>query len=157
MINLEIKKSRNRLGLYTNTDIKANTTIQEIEGKIVNYKFLLQIGGAFQDNCIRFSELSYLTPQGYDIEFINHSCEPNCKINKKNNKLYLIAINDIKSKKELSFDYSTVLADDDIWTMKCNCGTKSCRGIIKKYTKLPKKTLEKYKQENIIPKYILKI
>ena len=157
MTHLEIKKSRNRLGLYTTTPIKANSVVEEIKGKIVNYKLLLQIGGAFQDNCIRFSELTYITPQGYEMEFINHSCEPNCRIDKQGKKLYLITIKDIKKNQELTFDYATVLASDDIWTMTCNCGTKACRGVVKKYTTLPKDLRNEYIQKNIIPQYILNI
>lgn len=156
MIELTIKKTRNRYGLFTESPIKAGTIIEEIKGKVYDYRLLLKVGGNFLNNCIRFGELTYISPQGYNLEFVNHSCKPNCRIDKKGGKLYLIAIKDIPKNSELFFDYSTVTADDDIWTMKCNCGLKSCRKIIKKYTKLPKNILNKYLEQKIIPNYILK-
>jgi SET domain-containing protein len=58
--------------------------------------------------------------------FVNHSCDANtytdnfCDVAKK----------DIKKGEEITSDYS----EDEIpgFEMKCNCGSKNCRGIIKR-------------------------
>jgi uncharacterized protein len=157
MTSLTIKKTRNRYGLFTEESITAGTVVDQIKGKIFDYRVLLNVGGNFLNNCIRFGELTYLSPQGYDFEFINHSCNPNCRIEKRRGKLYLIALKNIPKDSELFFDYSTITASDDIWTMKCNCGEKACRKIIKNYTKLPKPILQHYLDNKIVPDYILKL
>jgi hypothetical protein len=90
-------------------------------------------------------------------EFINHSCEPNARVTKRNGTLYLVAISTIRSGEEIFFDYSTNLAADDIWMMKCRCDAPSCRKIIRAYTKLPPKLRQYYLKRGIIPRYIVVI
>lgn len=152
---VEVRRARNGKGIFAKKKFKAGETIFHIKGKLFHYTILIERGGKFQDNTYRFAEETYLSPQGELGEFVNHSCEPNSKVVKKNNKLFLVAFKDIPKGKEITFDYSTVLAADDIWTMKCNCGAKTCRGIVRKYTRLPKKLLKDYIAEEIIPRYIL--
>ena len=59
--------------------------------------------------------------------YLNHSCEPNAGIRKTNQQLFLFAAKPIAAEKEIVIDYSTILGDDDIWTMRCNCGRSACR------------------------------
>ena len=54
--------------------------------------------------------------------YINHSCEPNLDKNH-------IALRNIKSGEELTIDYGQFSSIN--WSMNCNCGAKSCKGIIK--------------------------
>lgn len=66
-------------------------------------------------------------------KYWNHSCDPNTaplttKI------LYMdIAIKDIESGEELTFDYSLVLSPRWPLSFRCNCGTKNCRSVIPKF------------------------
>src|SRR5215472_12710488 len=57
--------------------------------------------------------------------FINHSCEPNVGFA---GNVVLVAMRDISPDEELTTDYA--LFDDYDSTMKCHCGTPSCRGTI---------------------------
>ena len=59
--------------------------------------------------------------------YVNHSCEPNTNPNLK--EKYDFAIRDIKKGEEITSDYTK----DDVpnLNMKCNCGSKSCKGVIK--------------------------
>jgi uncharacterized protein len=59
--------------------------------------------------------------------FVNHSCDPNT--NPDQIKRCDVAIKDIKKGEEITTDYSK----DNIinLNMKCNCGSKNCRKIIK--------------------------
>ncbi len=154
---LEIKESRNGLGIFANQTYKANEIIFEVLGKVVHYKKVLKIGGKFADNTFRFDTDNYLSPQGYIGEFLNHSCDPNCKVIKKNKKLYIVAIKKVKPGQQVVIDYTTILAADDIWKMNCNCGSVNCRRKIKKITSLTKNILDKYIKEKIAPDYILNI
>jgi SET domain-containing protein len=51
----------------------------------------------------------------------NHSCDPNLDKNH-------IALRDIDAGEELTVDYAQ-FSDKD-WSMDCNCGAKSCKGIV---------------------------
>lgn len=81
----------------------------------------------------------------------------NAKVVKINNKLLVCAIKNITKSKEVLMDYSTIIARDDSWKMKCNCGSRMCRRVIGKFKLLPKEVSEKYRKQNIVPEYILEI
>ncbi len=76
-------------------------------------------------------------PSGKLDDYINHSCNPNSGLIIKNEKVNLIAIKNIKNGKEITYDYSTTINEDN-WKMRCNCGSKICRKIIKDFKYLPK-------------------
>jgi hypothetical protein len=86
---------------------------------------------------------------------LNHSCEPTAAIRKENNQLFLFAARPIRRGDEIAFDYSTTLGDDDIWTMRCNCGHRSCRARIKRFGSLPAALKENYVDRGMVPKYII--
>ncbi|MBP6856503.1 MAG: SET domain-containing protein-lysine N-methyltransferase [Candidatus Pacebacteria bacterium] len=155
---LRIKEARNGKGLFTTTKLNKNDFVFKVVGQKVHFEKLLEIEGDSLNNSFRYSLNYYLMPSKKDLAyFINHSCEPNVRIVRKNNELEFRALHDISASDEIVFDYSTILAKDDIWTMKCNCGASCCRKTIKRYDRLPKKVLSKYLDEKMIPGYILKL
>ena len=133
----------------------ADANLFEIKGTFLTCYEDEKIDEEIRNNTFRFDENLFLSPEGEIANFVNHSCEPNTKIVKNNNKLFLVAILDIHKGEELVFDYSTILASDDVWTMKCNCGTLNCRTIVKKFINLPKQIKEKYMAHRIVPSYII--
>lgn len=154
---LQIRDARNGKGIFTTSAIKKDTFVFQVKGAVNHFEKLLEIDGDILNNSFRYSPNYYLSPGVKDTAYyLNHSCEPNVRLVRKEKELWLVAIIDIKKNEEIVFDYSTMLAKDDIWTMKCNCGTSSCRKMIKRYDKLPKKVLEQYLKEKVIPNYILK-
>ncbi len=155
---LRIKKSRNGKGIFTTTSIAKNAYVFEVTGAKTHFEKLLEIGGDILNNSFRYSLNYYISPSAKDIAYyINHSCEPNVKLVRSKNSLKFVALRDIDKGEEIVFDYSTTLAKDDIWTMKCNCGTISCRKNIKRWDNLPKKVLTLYLKEKLIPGYIIKL
>ncbi len=60
--------------------------------------------------------------------FINHSCEPNAKLDVER-KSY-IAIKPIGRNQEITFDYNTTEWDSG-GAFKCNCGSKNCYGEVR--------------------------
>ena len=81
---------------------------------------------------------------------LNHSCDPNTGIK---GRVTFIALRDIKPGEELTFDYS--ISEDSEWEMRCKCGAKNCRGIIKGVRLLPEKNFKRLLP--YIPKYFQKI
>ena len=84
---------------------------------------------------------------------VNHSCNPNSGII---GRMTLIAIKKIKKGKEITFDYSTTMYNDPS-KMRCKCGEKNCRHVIKEFKYLPEKTKQRYIKLGIIPKWLLEV
>ncbi|KAL8615961.1 hypothetical protein ACOMHN_034637 [Nucella lapillus] len=65
--------------------------------------------------------------------FVNHSCEPNCEMQKWNvNGLYhmvLRTLREIKSHEEITYDYNFHSFNMEA-QQECRCGSKKCRGVI---------------------------
>jgi SET domain-containing protein len=57
--------------------------------------------------------------------FINHSCDPNCETEEIEDKVWIIAIRNIRAGEELTYDYNLYDGDDD--EALCNCGATDCR------------------------------
>jgi len=65
--------------------------------------------------------------------FVNHSCEPNCEMQKWTvNGLFrmaLFALRNIPANQELSYDYNFSLFNESEGQV-CLCKAKTCRGVI---------------------------
>jgi hypothetical protein len=155
--DLIVKKARNGLGIFAKKDFKVGKKVFEIKGRRITGDIGEDIDDITRSNAYRFDKNFYISPDGRMGDFLNHSCKPNVKITKEKGKLFVVTIYDIKTGEEFVFDYSTIVASDDIWEMECNCGEKSCREIIKGFKSLPKKIKEFYISEKIVPKHILSI
>jgi hypothetical protein len=149
-----IRPSRIGNGLFTARAFSAGETITQIRGRIVHYSVLWKRGGTFLDNCIRFGPETYLDPGDDPGRYVNHSCAPNAGIRKDRNRLFLFAARDIARGREITFDYSTTIGDDDIWTMRCRCGRSACRGRIKRFGALPDAMQRRYEARGLVPRYI---
>jgi len=146
---------RNGLGLVAARPFRERQTIIKIIGRVVAADILWERGGPFADNCFRFGPETYLDPGDEPGLFLNHSCAPNAGIRKQNNQLFLFAAHSIKRGDEIVIDYSTILGDDDIWTMRCTCGSRSCRRTIKRFGSLPVDLRRVYLRQGLVPRYII--
>jgi SET domain-containing protein len=137
---------------------KPGELICEIKGRIVTPKTLWRYWESDprrSANCFRFSPERYLDPHGEIGAYANHACYPNSGIVKQGRRLLLKAITAIARGEEVTHDYSTLLAADDVWTMHCNCGATSCRRVVGHIGRLPAAVLARYKQLGIIPAFML--
>jgi len=82
-------------------------------------------------------------------KFLNHSCRPSAGVR----GLTLFAIRDIKEGEEITVDYSTI-EGDKLWEMRCICGEKNCRKIIRSIAYLP---LKQFRAIPYIPAYFRKL
>lgn len=87
-------------------------------------------------------------------DFTNHSCDPNAAVIIGNGKVLLKAIRPINPMMEVTFDYSVTMKNDG-WSMKCNCGTSRCRGVVREYKFLPEEVRRRYEYMKIVPAYVL--
>ena len=74
----------------------------------------------------------------YAEDFINHSCNPNLKIDFEN--MNFVALRNIKKGEELNYNYLTTEYDlvRDNLDFDCECGSKNCLGRIKGFKFLTK-------------------
>jgi uncharacterized protein len=155
--DLAIKKSRNGFGIFAKRNFKKGEKIFQVTGTFIGCNEDDNLDETTRDNTYRFDKVKYISPTGTIGDYLNHSCEPNARMEKIRNKLCITAFREISKDDEVFIDYSTTIAKDDVWQMKCNCGSKNCRGTIKKFTSLPKKVFNHYVANGIIPEYILNI
>ena len=153
--HVSVAPARNGLGLFATRAFKPEHTILKIAGRVVHHRVLWKRRGSFAANCFRYGPETYLDPGDHPARYLNHSCEPNAAIQKINNQIVLVAATPIDAGEELVFDYSTTIGDDDIWTMRCNCGESACRGRIKRFGSLPRALKERYLADGLVPKYII--
>ena len=144
------------MGLFAARTFAAGETILHVAGRIVRHEVLWRRrGSTFSANCIRFGPETYLDPGDGPARYVNHSCAPNAFLRKERNRLYLVAARRIGARAELTFDYSTTIGADDIWTMRCRCGRAACRGTIGHFGSLPDSVKVGYMRRRMVPGYVL--
>lgn len=138
------------LGLVTNTQIKSGSFICEYAGEIISeseafnrYKCLMKVNSMNYIFCINehFGEATvktYIDPTNFGNigRYINHSCDPNCKltpirVNSPIPRLCIFAAKDIDKNCELTFDYGDGSLGFDVSRTSvqkiCLCGSEVCR------------------------------
>lgn len=137
-------------GIIANQDIKKGDTVFVIKGKLVHWTVNNQKDSLYGSVWIGMSKHSWIDPDEPAV-FLNHSCEPNCGIK---GRLKVVALKDIRAREEITIDYS-ITEMDRLWYMKCDCGSKNCRKIIRSIQFLPKKIYNKYAP--CVPTYFMKV
>lgn len=154
---LSVQKARNGNGIFTKRTFGKDEVVFEVKGKFMTCYEEEEVDEETRANTYRYDETLYISPKGTVGDFLNHSCNPNAKVVKVGKKLYVKAIRSIPQGREVTIDYSTIIAVDDTWTMRCNCGSALCRKKIGMHTSLPKKLKKAYIEREIIPRFILDI
>lgn len=137
-------------GIFITRDIKKGQIIFVIKGNMVRWEVHNKKESLYGPDWIGVSETKWIDPDG-PARFLNHSCNPNCGIK---GMVTIRALRDIKMGEEITVDYSTTEIDK-LWHMKCDCGSKNCRKIIRSIQFLPKKIYNKYVP--CIPTYFMKV
>ncbi len=144
-----VGESKHGKGIFAKRDIKKLEHILTFSGKIISFQEARN--PSIERYVIQIGKDKYLAFHGEADDFINHSCDPNAGLKDNVN---LIAIKNIGVNEEIVFDYSTCM-DEDCSTMKFNCGSKNCRGIIKDFKYLPFEVRGKYVELGIVPEWII--
>ncbi|MDD5193140.1 MAG: SET domain-containing protein-lysine N-methyltransferase [Candidatus Nanoarchaeia archaeon] len=155
---IKIKNSKiHGKGVYAKQDIKKKTKVIEYVGEIISKKegdrrADLQFDEAKKNKekgAVYVFELDKENDLDGDVsynpaKYINHSCNPNCKVSIRNKRIWIKAIKNIKKGEEINYDYGYEL-DNDYKDHPCKCGSKNCIGYIigkdywKKFKKMQRK------------------
>src|SRR3989344_5711318 len=68
------------------------------------------------------------SPEWNTAKYINHSCEPNCYFEIKDQRVFIHALRDIQKGEELTYNYGYDL--EDFEEHPCRCGSPRCVGYI---------------------------
>lgn len=96
---------------------------------------------------------AFIGPSGWDDDYVNHSCEPNCAVITVNGVPTLKAICDISVGEQLTFDYSTTMIKDKT-SFNCCCQSNSCRGLIGDFFSLPRAMRRHFVEQGLVPQFI---
>jgi uncharacterized protein len=130
------------LGVMATRRIQAGTVLVGYYGKS---RWIWDIPISMREYCFQMDYDKYAIPRRGSIGwYLNHSCEPNCIIRGKRR---IAAWRDIEIGEEVTFDYSTNVGWEP-YEMKCLCGAKSCRRVVRSYAHLDPSDKRRY-GENI--------
>ena len=127
-------------GVRTTEPIKKGDFILEYIGEVVtkstfNHRMATEYLNDPHHYCLSLDSSKMI--DGYRVanegRFVNHSCEPNCEMQKWSVNGYyrvsLFALRDIRPGEELSYDYNFDNFNSEMM-QSCRCGSKNCRGVI---------------------------
>lgn len=136
-------------GVLAGTAIPKGALVLRFEGPIYD-----------RDTCPEFSEAiqvgenAWMWSSGGLDDLVNHSCDPNTGILQVADRIYLLAIKDIRQDEELSFDYSTSMVDEPWELTRCLCGSDKCRGYAGNFLDMPLDAMQYYAKQGVLPKHV---
>jgi len=147
---------RSKVGkaVFAGRDFVKGEMIIEFTGPLLKKKDLPKRLKPEDDRYVQISKDEFMGASDDFDDYINHSCDPNSGLKEIKGKLILFTIKDIKKGEEITWDYSTTMAEDD-WVMACKCGGPNCRKKIGDFKDLPKDLQQKYIQLGIVPQFAL--
>lgn len=130
---IEIRESKiGGRGLFAKDKIKKGEVVVDYTngpGKFINMKESDELYGKGNDYMIQIDNDRFFIATSddelEDVDFLNHSCDPNCGIK---GSLRIVAMRDIVGGEEVTFDYAMTESSD--YSIDCKCGSKNCRMII---------------------------
>lgn len=140
-------------GTFTSVRIPADTPVMEFTGTIVLDRDLPK--DADMSLYLQVGPNTYIGPSGEADDFVNHSCDPNCKLHVVGNRAILWSLYVIPAGAEITFDYSTTSTDTpSTWKMNCQCGSYKCRKVISGFETLDPMLQHDYMGRDMVPIYI---
>jgi hypothetical protein len=101
-----------------------------------SYAQVMAFGLDLVQHCFQIDHDRYLLPHGSIDDLINHSCSPTAGIRLTGKGYELLALRDVQVGEELTYDYSTYIANPRE-RLSCCCGSASCRSEVGPFRDLP--------------------
>lgn len=128
---LEFKDSEiHGRGAFAKTAIETGTRVIEYAGRKITKAESLR-------ECERSNFYIFSIDEKFDLDgnvewnparFINHSCAPNCEAVWIDDRIWIVAVREIESGEEITFNYSYDL--EGYKEHPCRCGAENCVGYI---------------------------
>ena len=115
-----VKRARAGRGLFALEPIPKGKCIAEYVGRTITDEEWLRSRSRYL-----FKVTEKKTIDGWNkknlARFINHSCRPNCEIEIRKGRVFVMARRGIKAGEELAYDYGKEYFDDLIKPIGCRC------------------------------------
>lgn len=108
-----------------------------------------ELGLDLSIHCFQIGHDRYLLPHGSIDDLINHSCNPTAGIRLVERGYHLIALHDVAPGDELTYDYSTYIANPRE-RLRCACGSPACRGDVGPFRELPPALRAYYLERGVV-------
>jgi len=117
-------------GGFAARDIPARARVAEYVGRKIDKQESLR-------QCELENPYIFTLDEGYDLDgnvewnparWLNHSCAPNCETREESGRIWIVALRDIPTSEELTFNYNYDLVD--YREHPCRCGADKCVGYI---------------------------
>ena len=125
------KYGKGAKGVFAKKDIKKDELLAVFGGYVMTIREEEKLNFPMNDYSLQISEDFVLGPNKIedisDVDFFNHSCDPNAGFN---GQIFLVAMRNIKKEEEITFDYAMVLCkakNAKTYKFKCLCGKDNCR------------------------------
>jgi len=105
------------------------------------------------DRFVQVTPDHFMGPSGRIDDLVNHSCSPNAGLRFADSGVLLVAIRDIAAGDEITWDYSTTLAQSN-WHMICQCRAPECRRVIGNFATLSPERQEWFRARNLVAPYL---
>ena len=137
-------------GIYATAPISKGTRLAVFGGHVMTLDQEAQLPVAIRDYAHQIDDDLVIgineTAQEQTVDHFNHSCSPNAGFK---GQIFLVAMRDVASGEEVTFDYAMVLAEAsggeaEPYILECKCGAQSCRGRITDHDWRDAKLQEKY-------------
>lgn len=149
--HFEIKDSKDKgKGVFTKKHIRNGNTAMFFDRPIMRPNHQAKITAVQIDTDV------YLDTEPSEIrDFLNHSCDCNCKIDVEN--MRLVAIRDILPLEELTFNYCTTEFDLHAKneSFECHCNSNHCIGMVKGFNHLSGQ--QKHRLDSLLVPYLKKL
>ncbi|HWQ37164.1 MAG TPA: SET domain-containing protein-lysine N-methyltransferase [Burkholderiales bacterium] len=156
---LALKDTPRGQALYTRTGHRRGETLLEHFGPHATFEVGARVA---PDHVMEVGENEVFLPSGALDDFVNHSCDPNCRLDfRGGGRVFLVALRDIPPGEELTFDYATTTTRAGIeafpgWRFHCLCGATNCRGEVGSVEDLPPERLAYYQAIGALAPHVLR-
>lgn len=136
-------------GVFAGRDFQEGELLFSFTGPAISLAQAIDKGEA-EGNVLQIGSRTYIDLEAPGV-FANHSCEPNAGIR---NLVFGCALRPISRGEEILYDYSTTMSERR-WSMRCRCGTPSCRGVIGDFHDIPSALQDRYLSMRIVQPFIV--
>ena len=117
---LRVGRSKTGKGLFAEEKIPKGACIIEYIGKPVTGKEYETHPGKYLFETSKTTMIDGNIKEN-TAKYINHSCRPNCEIDIKQKRVFILAMRAIRAGEELNYDYDTEYFDAYIKPKGCKC------------------------------------
>jgi uncharacterized protein len=127
--NLEVRDTKKYgKGVFAKKDFKKDLILAVFGGYVMTLKEESRLDKSVRDLAHQIDDNLVIgiknKGQIQDVDFFNHSCEPNAGFK---GQIFMVAMEKIKKGEEVTFDYAMVLGGSEPYKLNCLCKRNICR------------------------------